>query len=265
MVVPQHYDLAAYSFQEEAQECKNLFTTQVLPVQSSNQVNAAASRRGDQRSNRVYPVMVRYLRPYDWRLPARSPGVLERRNQRKSALILENQRRSQVAALFLSLAIRSASNALSQHHLAGLLDVWVFGCSNPCAASDARRRSGGNEPKTDPISSAQSDQASNSLRHIPGNMRPALRRPRDAPIAFPLNAGVGQPSCADASHRHAHPCATVPPNVCLRQSDRQSSHTKDPARAVPARVLYVHRPGRLCLVSALPVVWHRRQCFVKYQ
>jgi hypothetical protein len=34
---------------------------------------------------------------------------------------------------------------------------------------------------------------------------------------------------------------------------------------VPARVLYVHRPGRLCLVSALPVVWHRRQCFVKYQ
>lgn len=265
MVVPDHDDLATDRFQKRTQECENFLAGEVLPVKSTEQTSPPAAWRYDQRGNGVDPAMVRNLGSNDWRFPARCPSALERRNQRESAFILEDQRRSQGAALFLSPASHSASNALLLHRLAALPVAWASDYSILCAASSAKLHSGDTERRTNPISGARSDQASSNLLHIPVQMPRASRPLPCAPLASRSNVGAYRTSCERVLRRRAHLCATAQQCVCSRQFDRQPQRTTDPAQAASFHAQFVHQPGRSCLASACRRVWHGRQKFVKSQ
>jgi hypothetical protein len=189
------------------------------------------------------------------RLPDRSPGSLERRNQRKTLLIQQNQGRAQGEPLFLSVATLLPSISRWPRHRAAAQSVAVSGCSISFAGASTRRRSADSVCQTDRRSLVQSDPMSNGRQDI------HTHRPRAAVLALVASAARVKVGWPGLDHVGISGDAFRQRSLSIRKSSGgrpQSAVLPQSARALFSRVAglgFVASPiVSLCLwVAYLPV------------
>ena len=111
MAIPDQDDGTGHSIKNLSKESNYLFACQTMPVRTDTQTNSFAFRRDQQCSQQVETLVM-----IDGSLPDRGlatprPGPFERRNQRKTAFIFQNEGSAQLATLFLSWAVPLSSIA----------------------------------------------------------------------------------------------------------------------------------------------------------
>lgn len=103
--VPQQDDQTSDLGQQVTQELQDMIASHVVRRAFNPKPKAFAFWRDDQPTDQVQPVVMVQTGANARCLPDWGPGALERRNQRKTRLIQQNQGRPQVKPLFLSVAI----------------------------------------------------------------------------------------------------------------------------------------------------------------
>ena len=138
----------------------------------------------------------------DGRMPLRSPGTLEWRDQREAAFVLKSQSGVKPAPFFLSAANDIVSTAPRHARRAGVAAAQFFTNSSPCASTHARQHSDDSAPQTSAKLNGRCDPASSNLRRSPGSMLPlptgALNRPAGADLTV---GDAPEPARASAEPR----------------------------------------------------------------
>ena len=165
MAIPDQDDGPRHPIQNLLKKSNYLFTGQAMPIRTDTQTNSFAFRRDQQSSQQAQTLVM-----IDGGLPDRClatsrPGPFERRNQRKTAFILQNEGSAQLATLFLSWAVLLSSTAQWLLHFGARVVAVVVGYSNLSAASHARQHWSRSERQIIAKSPEQSDPGSSNLRH----------------------------------------------------------------------------------------------------
>ncbi len=170
MAIPDQNDGTRHPVENLLKKGDHLCTSQTIPIRTDTQTNSFAFRRDQQSAQQVETlVMIDGGLPYRCLATSR-PGPFEWRNKRKTAFIFQNEGRVQLATLFLYWAIPLSSTARWFLHCGVTVVAVVVGCSNPSAASHAKRHWFHNELQIIARSPEQSDPASSSRPHIQRHM-----------------------------------------------------------------------------------------------
>ncbi len=152
MLIPDHNQWSPHVMQEMFEKDQRLSAGQRTPIGLYMQLDLARRRRHAQGTDQIETFVMRNAGAKHRRLPARGPGALERRNQRKSAFIGENQRRPALTPLFLSAARCSVSSVEWRRHRVPRGAVAVSDNSIPSAVADATPHSDDSALETSPRS-----------------------------------------------------------------------------------------------------------------
>ena len=234
MVIPHQHNRSADAPQQGSQKGDHFFATQGATMRADHQFQPTTFRRNQHGPQQIQSVVMIQTGAHAGRLAAWRPGPFERRNQRKTALIFDHQRRVQVTPLFLS-AARCSDASVPQHDHRDQTDgAAVVDNSTPAAARCARRHWDGTVHQTAARSHGQSGRASSNLRR---NREHTHRVSSLAPVGVtgePSNAGDGQADAgAWATERLV---ANAVPYVPLRLTARRSGLSIYPPVKVSTRV-----------------------------
>jgi hypothetical protein len=136
--IPDQHDRAVYMSKQMLHEVNDLLPRQVAAVRLGPQSDPASSRCDQQCPNGVDMLIVLNTGSNPGCLPARCPSAFDRTDQRLSVFVNEYQGCSQVMPLFLSWAIRTASNEQAPDHHVERQHAVASGNSSACAVTDAR-------------------------------------------------------------------------------------------------------------------------------
>lgn len=165
-----------------AEKSDDLIAADRLTIRLEVQLDLALRGSDAQSADQVHAFIVFETGPNRRRLPARGPGALQRRDQRKARFIRKNEGCAEFTPLFLYAARDSVSNARWLGQRAPNCAVAVFGNSSPSAATGTTHCSNDSEHETSPRSEERSGPASSNLRHS--------RTPKPHASRRTLNAGV---------------------------------------------------------------------------
>jgi hypothetical protein len=136
--IPDQHDRAVYMSKQMLHKVNDLLPRQVAAVRLGPQSDPASSRCDQQCPNGVDMLIVLNTGSNPGCLPARCPSAFDRTDQRLSVFVNEYQGCSQVMPLFLSWAIRTASNEQAPDHHVERQHAVASGNSSACAVTDAR-------------------------------------------------------------------------------------------------------------------------------
>jgi hypothetical protein len=176
--------------------------------------------------------------PQARRLSPRRPGALERRDERKTAFILQCEACAQLATLFLSWVAHSPSIVPQPGRLAGRAPAAAAGCSSPSGASHARLHWGCSAPRTIARSPVRCGPASSNSRRI------QKRKPR----APEPSSGASLASLTIASVVRTASELFSSSDVCPLPANGLPSAESLPVSQRP--------PSAVFHSSAAPILWH---------
>ena len=165
MAIPNHDNRTRHPIKNLLEEGNHLFTCQTMPIRTDTQTNSFAFRRDQKSSQQVKTLVMIDGGLLDRCLATSRPSPFKWRNQRKTAFILQNEGSAQLATLFLSWAVLLSSTARWLLHFGAMVAAAVVGCSNPSAASHARRHWSHSERQIIARSPEQFDPESSSRLH----------------------------------------------------------------------------------------------------
>lgn len=170
MAIPDEDNRSRNEMENLSQKADDLFAGETMPVRTNTQTNSFALGRDQQRSQQIETLMMINGGSLDRRLAAPRPGPFERRNERKTAFIFQNEGSAQLATLFLPAAVLLPSTARWQPRPDTKVGVAVAGCSSPADASHARQRWSHTEHQITARLPARSDPVSSNCPHIQRHM-----------------------------------------------------------------------------------------------
>lgn len=154
VLVPHQDDRTVNDAEQVNQKQDDLLPVDRCCVRVHMQSDPTSARRHTQGSDQVQSLIVLNARADRRGLPARRPGPLERRDERKACFIKENQSRPKLLPLFLSAARCNASSAQWLRHRGAGAGVGASDSSTPDGAASATRRWACSAPETGPRSRA---------------------------------------------------------------------------------------------------------------
>ena len=217
MVIPHQHDGTVHFAQQVAEESNHLLPGDVHVVKTSVHSDTLLFRTDQHSPDDIDATVMRDTGAHNRRLAAGCPGAFERRNQRKSAFILETKRCAKITPLFLSAAMCNASSARWLHRRAAMPAVVVSGCSTPCVAVNATHCWGGISPQKASISNTQLGLVSSSLLSSPGQMRRDSMHVPAFEAVYRSTVATGQVSCVREPHLRVRLAATARRFVCSLQ------------------------------------------------
>jgi hypothetical protein len=176
MLVPDHYDGPRGATEQVFQKDNDFISSDRGAIGLQVQLDLAFPRTYTQGSDQVQALVVFDTRANGRGLPARCPSAFERRDQRISTFIEENEGCAKLLPLFLYVARCNVSNVQWLRHRGATRGVVVFGNSSLAAAKDTRRYGSDSALETDPRSDVQCDPRSSNLRHTRSETPRALGR-----------------------------------------------------------------------------------------
>ncbi len=252
-IIPDQNDWTSHVSQQMSQEVNDLLTRQVAAIRLSAQFDLAATRRDEQRANRIDARVVLKTGPNPRRLTPRGPGALNRTDQRLPIFINKDKGCAQVTPLFLSSARCIASNGRSPCHPVETRRVAASDNSTPSGVTHAKRRWVDTGRQTTSRSPARSAPMSSSLRRTRGRGHlSAASVPAVSTVAPTSDWGVPAGRCSVFGLSQPAPrVASGVHCVCSHQ------------RRVPPRLGFCHAAPRRVRVFDVPltvVLFHLVSC-----
>jgi hypothetical protein len=255
MVIPHQHNRSANASHQGHQKGDHFFATQGATMRADHQFQPTTFRRHQYGPQQVQPFVMIQTGAHPGRLAAWRPSPFEWRNQRKTALIFDHQRRVQVTPLFLSAARRSAASALPPDHRDQTDGVAVADNSSRAAARCARRHWDGNGHQTAARLHGQSGRASSNLQHNRAHKRRVSRLAPVVATGGSSTAGGGQ--AVDAAWATERLVANVVLYVPLRLIARRSGPSIYPPVKVSTRVDDGLLTDQMFLWLSCHQLWHR--------
>ena len=165
MFVPDHYDGPRDAAEQVFQKDNDFISSDRCAIGLQAQLDLAFPRTYAQDPDQVQTLVVFDTRAKGRGLPARCPSAFERRDQRISTFIEENEGCAKLLPLFLYAARCNVSNVQWLRHRGATRVVAVFGNSSRAVAKDTRRYASDSALETGPRSDVQCEPRSSNLRH----------------------------------------------------------------------------------------------------